>query len=71
MALQLDIRIEIVYAGDAVKRPGVPRANDLAAVDIAIAERTASVGTETVETAQDTIVITEGVGGIVELNLRE
>ena len=69
IALQLDIGIEIIDAGEAIERPGMPGANDLAAIDIAIAQRTAGVWAQTIEATELACVVAECVDRAVEMNL--
>jgi hypothetical protein len=71
IAFELDVGIEIVDAGAAVKGPAMPRADDLVSVKIAVAEWTAGVRAETVEATECALVIANGVGGAVDLDLGE
>jgi hypothetical protein len=69
ITLELDVGIEIVDAGAAIEGPGVPRADDLIAVEITVAEGAAGVRAEAVEETEGALVIAQGVGGAVDLDL--
>jgi hypothetical protein len=69
IALQLNIGIEIIHAAEAIECPGMPGTNDLAAIDIAIAQRTAGVWAQTIKAAEFAGVVAEGVDRTVEVNL--
>jgi len=49
----------------------VPGANDLAVVEIAFAERAASVGADSIEAAEHAFVIANGIVGTIKANLFE
>jgi len=51
IALQLNIGIEIVDAGETIEGPRMPRANDVLPVKIAFTQRTTSVRADTIEAA--------------------
>ncbi len=71
MAFELNSGVEIIDAGEAIEGPGVPGADDLGAIEIAVAQRAAGVGAEAVKAAESAVVIAEGVGVAVDFHLGE
>ena len=71
MSLQLNVGVEIVDSGFAIEGPGVPRTNDLIAVEIAVTQGAAGVRAAAIETPEGALVVTESVGGIVNLDLSQ
>jgi len=59
-----DVGIEIVGAGAAIEFPGVPGAHQRLSVQSSVAERSASVGAEAVESVQFAVHVANGVGAV-------
>ncbi len=70
IALQLDAWIEVVDACFAIECPGMPGADDLIAVQIAVSQRAARVRTQAIEAADCTVVMAQRIGVPVDLDLR-
>ncbi len=67
----MDLWIKIVDSTAAIKRPTMPRADDLAAIQIALAQWTTGVRTQPVKTPQSVFIVAKGIHGTVDLHLDE
>lgn len=60
--LEPDFGVAVEHAGFTVEGPGVPGTEDVAFIDVAMAEGGVAVGAESVEGADGAVVVAEGDG---------